>query len=113
MDLADINKTIKELENDSTTFENCGKLASLYLVRDHFNDNKVQEELNDILPQYSKYVDIKYRYQLGEVSEKAVENQIKKVCREITEFIKTLYSCTDMPIEREYIKNMIGGLQNL
>ena len=113
MDITDINRTIQELEKDSTTFENCSKLASLYIVRDRFNSGNVQNELNDILPQYTKYVDIKYRYQRGEISEKAVETQIKKVCSEISEFIQMLYSCTDMPIERKYIKNMLGGLQNL
>ena len=113
MNLVDINRTIQELEQDSTTFENCYKLASLYIVKDKFNSGKVQNELNDILPQYMKYVDIKRRYQLGEISEKAVENQIKKVCQEISEFISVLYTSTDMPIERKYIKNMIGGLQSL
>jgi len=109
MDIRDINRTILELENDSTTFENCEKLAHLYIVRDNFT----QSELDDILPQYIKYTDIKRRYQLGEVSEKLVEKQVKLVCKEISEFIHALYSGTDMPIEREYMKEMINGLQNL
>ena len=54
MDIKDINRTIAELEQDSTTFENCEKLASLYIVRDKFS----QEEVDDILPQYLKYMDI-------------------------------------------------------
>lgn len=113
MNIADINRTIKELEDDSTTFENCGKLASLYIVRDKFSKDKVQNELDDILPQYQKYVEIKRKFQFGELSEKAVENQIKAVCKEVSEFIKTLYTGTDMPIEREYIKNMLNSLQKL
>ena len=113
MQLSDIYRTISELENDSTTFENCEKLASLYIVRDQFGKDKIQEELDDILPQYRKYVDIKCRYQHGEISENAVENQIKMVCKEVSEFIRTLYTGTDMPVEREYIKNMLKSLQNL
>ena len=110
MDIKDINRTIDELEKDSTTFENCEKLASLYIVRDKFN---TQTEFDDILPQYTKYTDIKRRYQLGEVSEKLVEKQTKMVCKEISEFIRSLYSSTDIPEERTILKNMINGLQNL
>lgn len=110
MYIKDINRTIDELEKDSTTFENCEKLASLYIVRDKFN---TQTEFDDILPQYTKYTDIKRRYQLGEVSEKLVEKQTKMVCKEISEFIHSLYSSTDIPEERTILKNMVNGLQNL
>lgn len=110
MDIKDINRTITELENDSTTFENCAKLAHLYVVRDNF---RTHDEVDDILPQYLKYIDIKQRYQIGEVSEKLVEKQMRIVCKEISEFIQSMYSSTDMPIEREYIKNMVTSLQNM
>lgn len=113
MDIKDINRTITELEDDSTTFENCNKLASLYIIKEFFNKNAVEDELTDILPQYKKYTDIKRRYQLGEASEKTVEKQIKLVCKEVSEFIHFLYSSTDLPIEREIIKNMVMGLQSL
>ena len=131
MDIQEVLNTIEQLENDVTTYENCFKLASLYTVRDNYEKqhyepieevktvsevkptDDVEQEYSDILPQYRKYVDIKRQYQLGEVAEQAVETQIQKVCNEISEFVHTLYSCTDMPIEREHIKNMIGGLQNL
>ena len=113
MNISDINRTIIELKNDDTTFENCGKLASLYIVKEFFNADETINELTDILPQYKKYMDIKRKYQLGEISEKTVERQIKLVCKEISEFINALYSSTDLPIERELIKNMINGLQKL
>jgi len=109
MNIKDINRTISELEKDSTTFENCEKLASLYIVRDNIGN----DEIEDILPQYIKYVDIKRRYQLGEVSEKLVEKQIKLVCKEILEFLYQLYSSTELPEERNIFKNMVMGLQNL
>lgn len=50
---------------------------------------------------------------MGEISEAAIEKQVKAVCKEVEEFIRTLYSSTDMPIEREYIKKMVNGLQNI
>lgn len=110
MNITDINRTIAELEEDSTTFENCEKLASLYIVRDKFNTS---DELDDILPQYRKYTDMKRRYQLGEVSEKTVEKQTKIVCREISEFLHQFYSSTDLPEERNIFKSMINALQNI
>lgn len=110
MNIHDVNTTIQKLEQGETTFENCQKLASLYIIRDKYI-GETEKELNDILPQYKKYVDIKRKYQLGEVSEKLVERQIKIVCKEISEFIHTMYAGTDMPEERKYIENMITGLQ--
>ena len=76
-------------------------------------DDVVIKEYSDILPEYHKYVDIKTKYQLGEISEKAVETQIQRVCMEISEFIHTLYTGTDMSVERMYIKSMLDNLQNL
>ena len=134
MDIQEVVNTIAQLENDVTTFENCFKLASLYTVRDNYEkqmakeeqpkddvslitttepDDTVEREYSDILPQYKEYVDIKRKFQLGEIAETAVATQIQKVCLEISEFVRMLYSCTDIPVEREYIKDMIGGLQNL
>lgn len=121
MNIEDVESTIAKLENeeDNTTFENCNKLASLYIVRDYYlkskkqHGNEVEEELNDILPQYKKYVELKHKYQMGEISERPIENAIKSVCEEISEFIQMMYRCTDMPVERDYIKKMLNSLQNL
>lgn len=119
MNIEDVESTIVKLENEDTTFENCEKLASLYIVRDYYlkslkqAGNEAEHELNDILPQYKKYVELKRRYQMSEISEKPIENSIKAVCKEISEFIKIMYQCTDMPIEREYIKKMLNNLQTL
>ena len=119
MNLQDINSTIIKLENEDTTFENCEKLASLYIVKDYYlrrkNEpgNDVEKEINDILPQYKNYIELKRKYQMGEISEKPIENAIKSVCKEITEFIQMMYRCTDMPIERDYIKKMLKDLQNI
>lgn len=120
MDLDIISDTIKELESKETTFFNCQNLAYLYIVRDHYNPRtaqlvpietlEVQRELSDILPQYKIYKSVKKKYQMSETSKSAVTESMRDVCREITEFIETLISCSDMPEEREQIKTMIYRL---
>lgn len=119
LNLDEINNTIEELENSNTTFENCLKLASLYIVKEHhknadltanFNKSAVVQEYDDILPKYREYVDIKTKFQLGQVSPTLIETKIKGVCTEIYEFITTLYSCTDMKAEQDCIKEMLQKL---
>ena len=108
---------IEELENSNTTVENVKELASLYIVRTNYKNTNLPEyhnestkELKDILPQYAKYMEIKREYQLGNVSAQAVRTAIRRVCKEIFEFINTLYSCTDMKDERDCIKKLIMNL---
>ena len=123
LNIDEIDSTIIELENGATTFDTCMKLAALYAVREHFDSSSTEDmtveedtvvsEYQDILPEYRKYIEIKRDYQLGSIDERAVETQIQKVCKEIDEFLHTLYSCTDMPTERDCIKEMLKGLQNL
>ena len=114
MNIIEINNTVVELENGDTNFANCQKLASLYIIQDRYNrnipSNNVENELNDILPQYQNYCTVKRKYQLNEVTENAVINSIYKVCDEITEFLKTLYGSTDMQEERDAIIQMIKSL---
>lgn len=106
MDIMAIEEAIQTLENDDTTFDNVSELASLYICRQYMNKplnlmvSSTQKELEDILPYYMKYKDIKKRYQLNQTSEGEVIQGIKNVCREIQEFIETLYSGTDMNKER-------------
>ncbi len=106
MDIMAIEEAIQTLENEDTTFDNVSELASLYICRQYMNKplnlmvSGTQKELEDILPYYMKYKDIKKRYQLNQTSEGEVIQGIKNVCREIQEFISTLYSGTDMNKER-------------
>ena len=112
LDLQMIDNTIEELENGDTNFTNCQKLASLYIIK-QFNQqptHEVENELNDILPSYRQYQEVKRHYQLGEVSDIQVVNSLQVVCKEISEFIHTLYSSTDMQNERDVIQNMISQL---
>ena len=80
LDLEEINNTIEELENSRTTYDNCLKLASLYIVRENISPkekpdtdenkaiyNDVVKEYSDILPAYSDYCESKRKYQMNEI----------------------------------------------
>lgn len=122
MNLEEINNTIEALEESSTTFGNCEKLASLYICREYLarrnepklkdHELKVESEINDILPQYRDYCQVKRRYQLNEINEKPVISSMKKLCVEIKEFIQILYSNTDMEDERTQIHDMLSELSS-
>ena len=113
LNLDEINRTIQELENGITNFDTCQKLAWLYTIKqyhDNYPVNSVADELKDILPEYKKYIKIKKKYQKKELTESAVILSMQNVCTEIKQFIRTLYSSTDMPEEREQIKAMLSNL---
>lgn len=114
---------IEKLENGSTTYDSCLKLAGLLYVRDYYGkkplehsedlDIKGQEvikEYSDILPQYKAYCETKRKYQMKETTERAVLDHMTNVCTEIKEFIATLYNNTEMPEEREKISGIIRWL---
>jgi len=118
MDIVAIEDAISALESSPATPENVAELASLYICRDNLKQglnwtlDNVEEELQDILPYYIKYRDIKRRYQLNQATEGEVIKGIKDVCRELSEFISTLYSGTDMNKERICIKNVLSQLNS-
>ena len=110
MDIEAIYNAIDELENSDTTVENVSELASLYIVKQNLLSKittDTEKELNDILPNYRIYVDIKRKYQLGQTSESDVIHSIKTVCKELQEFLCTLYCSTDMNKERLCIRSML------
>lgn len=110
VDLSEISTTIKELENQELTFDLCQKLANLYIIRDHYKDNAVVKEYNDILPSYQKFCEVKRSYQMSEVSEDYVYKQLELLCSEISEFLKTLYHNTDTQHEHDIIENMLKNI---
>ena len=71
-----------------------------------------EPELYDIIPEYERYKRIKRKYQLHEISDDAVINSIKMVCKELEEFIQLLYFSTDMLKERIQIESIISSLYN-
>ena len=115
MDLSTINDMIDEIEQSETSLSNIRNLSALYAVKNHLVGgkiyNNVVKELNDILPSYLQYIEVKRKYQLKEVTDEAVITYLNRVCIEIREFIQTLYSGTDMPKERELITNLINQLR--
>ena len=115
MTLQNLNDLIEELEQAESSLSNIRNLSSLYIVRKEMIENikydKVQTELNDILPSYIDYVITKKKFQLNELTEQAVFISMNTLCKEIREFIQSLYSNTDTPKEREILKNLITQLK--
>ena len=103
-----ITSTIAELEEGQTTYDNCLKLAALYIIRDNMDvDKEVETELGDILPQYRRHQEIKRKYYFNEVSPEAVNQSMSYLCTEIEEFLHTLYSSTNSETERNILKIML------
>lgn len=115
--MIDIDETIEILENEAETLVDVSNLASLYIVRGERQkrleslSDSVERELGDILPTYKKYCAIKRRYQLNELPDNAVVHALSNVLIEIEEFLYTLYTNTDLPIERQEIKMLLKNLQ--
>lgn len=106
MNLREIEDTIEELENGDTTYDNCIKLSALYSVRDNLKSD-TRKELDDVLPLFKMYVAVKTKYQLGELPETSLVMGMHDLCKEIHEFIDTLYKNTEVEGEREHIKQML------
>lgn len=114
LNLDEINATIDELESNKLTFDVCQKLASLYIIKNYYENKKdndiVITEYNDILPSYHKFCELKRKYQLSEISEEIVYKQLKLLCTEISEFIQILFNNTDNEQEREIIKQALSTI---
>ena len=121
LDIQEIEDTIEELENGNTTYDSIIKLAALYSVRkelsnkssDNSESKIVIKELNDILPMYNNYCVIKKKFQLNELPKETLFHAMQDVCKELDEFIQTLYNNTYSKEERENIKNMLEDLINV
>lgn len=113
MDTIAIKEAIQSLETEETTPESVSELAALYTVYKGLTEKSVdpvESELDDILPYYRKYRDIKRRYQLNQAIDSEVIHGIKDVCQELKEFIDLLYYSTDMNKERLCLKKLIKEL---
>lgn len=115
MNINTINELIDELENGDTSLSNIRNLSALYNVKTHLlGNNKFDstvKELNDILPSYTDYIDTKRKYQLKEIPIDNVLIQLDNVCKEIGEFLKSLYCGTDTEEERTYLHNLVDYLK--
>ena len=113
MNLVEVNEAIKELQESSLTLSNARNLSALINVRDYLQNStqrkpdSLERELSDILPQYREYCAVKRQYQLGRATDDSVVASMRLVCKEVKEFLLTLYQNTDTQIERNMIKRML------
>ena len=77
-----ICEEIEKLENGSTTYDSCAKLASLLYLHNYYKSKSLEptedldikkkeviKEYSDILPQYKAYCETKRKYQMKETTE--------------------------------------------
>ena len=113
MNLVEVNEAIKELQESSLTLSNARNLSALINVRDYLQNStqstpdSLERELNDILPQYREYCAVKRQYQLGRATDDFVIASMRRVCKEVKEFLLILYQNTDTQIERNMLKRML------
>ena len=115
LNLVEVQNTIKELENGETTFATCQKLASLYIVRKFYSPEseqieEVSTEIDDILPAYQQYCEVKRQFQLQKLPDTSVIRAMKSVCTELKDLIMVIYSNSDMENERQQLKNLLIDL---
>ena len=123
MELHEVETMIRDLENSDNSFSTARNLASLYIVRSQLQEklnitlkqsgDAVLIELYDVIPSYKKYVEIKRKYQLNEVSDTKVLEELKILCKEIKEFIHTLYISTYNNEERQLLKQLVDDLKKM
>lgn len=117
MNLAEVNEAINELQESSLTLSNARNLSALLNVREYLQNaiqskpDSLEAELNDILPQYKNYCEVKRQYQMHKLSDDDIVIAMRKVCKEVKEFLLILYQNTDTKIERTMIKNMVSDVQ--
>lgn len=122
LDLELIDETIDELEHSEISFDNCNKLASLYICREYNKNrntsvkptqNEVSHDSNTILSSYYKYVDAKKRYQQFEVADKMLVYAMENLCNDLTDLISDLYHNTETQAERALIVEMANRLRSV
>ena len=112
LDLEAIEASIGELESADTTFVNCEKLASLYIVREHLQDGlktEIDGITEELLPSYSKYREGKKREQLHELPENTCISELSQLCEELKELVLRLYTSTTAA-ERCILSDMLECL---
>lgn len=117
MDIRLIDDAIEDLLESDTTRSNAEELAALIVVQDYLQNrlqrrfDATEAELNDVLPQYRQYKEVKRKYQRKEVTDDCVLVSLKLLCKEIQEFMYTLYHNTDMLKERILVDQLIVQMQ--
>ena len=115
----ELDNIILDLENSLQTYSDCQRLADLYIIRNELKNKESQhvdiadstsKELDDILPRFRNYCMIKKKYQMNELPKDTLIHAMNDVCKELSEFITTLYSCTEDKLERKAINDMMSNL---
>lgn len=107
-------KAIKELLNGPLALSNARNLSALITIQSYMKNaiqskpDSLEQELNDILPQYREYCAVKRQYQLGRATEDLMIASMRLVCKEVKEFLLILYQNTDTKIERNMIRRMLS-----
>jgi len=118
MNLVEVNKEINELLNSPLTLSNARNLSALIVVQSYLQNaiqskpDSLEQELNDILPRYKEYCNIKRDYQLGKLPEDDIIISMRRVCKEVNEFLLSLYENTETAEERTMLKAMLRDVQN-
>jgi len=118
MNIIDVEDAIYDLEQAPYTYDNAAELASLYIIQAHMSKEGItgttaviQEEVEDILPAYRQYCQVKRQYQCHEVTEQAVVEALRIVGEEIRDLFNLIYSGTDMGKERKILHNIVETLK--
>ena len=118
MNLTEVNDATKELLNGPLTLSNARNLSALITIQSYMKNaiqskpDGLEQELNDILPQYKEYCNIKRGYQLGKLSDTDLIVAMRRVCKEVNEFLLSLYENTETAEERTILKTMLKDVQN-
>ncbi len=105
--------SIRDIEQSASTHQQCQKLADLYIIYDHLyglkeaaHSYQAPKSQGEILPAYFGYVDAKQAYQVGDVPKEKVLRSLDSLIYELKELIREIYRSTEMPEERERLKNL-------
>ena len=116
--IKEVNDAINELLNGPLTLSNARNLSALIVVQSYLQNaiqsesDSLERELNDILPRYKEYYEIKRDYQLGKIPKDDIIISMRRVCKEVNEFLLSLYENTETVEERTMLKAMLKDVQN-
>ena len=112
LDIDEIKNAVEQLENQPITFDTCQKLANLYAILEHADKQSSHDADSEdiILPHYSKYCELKGKYQMRELGSVPVLDSLAALCFDFEKLILTLYSTTDMEDERIIITESLTNL---
>mgnify|MGYP007012482113 CR=1 FL=1 len=123
MELIEVNNLIKELESVDSSLSTARNLAALYIIQGQLqgrltdvvtqSNDAVLTELYEVIPSYKQYVVAKRRYKLNEISEDIVISTLSRLGKEITDFIKTLYTATASDDERKILHKIVQELKDV